>query len=150
MKAIGGGDVASGLLNRFLIVQTEIGVQLSHDNRVSTISDRLAKWATDHAHAHDGDLDAGNIHDMPSNPFEVPFTPEAEKLLRQYEERLVDAIKKEAGSGLEAMYNRSREIAMRLSLIIAQINGTGKYRAGRNAVVDRLRRALRHRNHQDV
>ena len=123
MKAIGGGDVASGLLNRFLIVQTEIGVQLSHDNRVSTISDRLAKWATDHAHAHDGDLDAGNIHDMPSNPFEVPFTPEAEKLLRQYEERLVDAIKKETGSGLEAMYNRSREISMRLSLIVARSMG---------------------------
>ena len=26
MKAIGGGDVASGLLNRFLIVKTDIGV----------------------------------------------------------------------------------------------------------------------------
>jgi hypothetical protein len=123
MKAIGGGDVASGLLNRFLIVKSEIGVQLSQRNSVASISDRLSKWAKEHAHAHDGDLDAGNIHDMPSNPFEVPFTPEAEKLLRQYEERLVDAIRKETGSGLEAMYNRSREIAMRLSLIIARSMG---------------------------
>ena len=123
MKAIGGGDVASGLLNRFLIVKSEIGVQLSQRNSVASISDRLSKWAKEHAHAHDGDLDAGNIHDMPSNPFEVPFTPEAEKLLRHYEERLVDAIKKETGSGLEAMYNRSREIAMRLSLIVARSMG---------------------------
>ena len=35
----------------------------------------------------------------------------------------MDAIKKETGTGLEAMYNRSREIAMRLSLIIARSMG---------------------------
>ena len=120
MQAIGGGDVASGLLNRFVIVKSEIGVQLSQEKRRSNISERLAKWSKEHAHAQVGDLDTGNAHDMPPHPVEVPFTPEAKKLLRQYEERLVDAIKKETGTGLEAMYNRSREIAMRLSLIIAR------------------------------
>ena len=120
MQAIGGGDVASGLLNRFVIVKSEIGVQLSQEKRRSNISERLAKWSKEHAHAQVGDLDTGNAHDMPPHPVEVPFTPEAKKLLRHYEERLVDAIKKETGTGLEAMYNRSREIAMRLSLIIAR------------------------------
>jgi hypothetical protein len=120
MQAIGGGDVASGLLNRFVIVKSEIGVQLSQEKRRSNISERLAKWSKEHAHAQVGDLDTGNAHDMPPHPVEVPFTPEAKKLLRSYEERLVDAIKKETGTGLEAMYNRSREIAMRLSLIIAR------------------------------
>jgi hypothetical protein len=120
MQAIGGGDVASGLLNRFVIVKSEIGVQLSQEKRRSNISERLAKWSKEHAHAQVGDLDTGNAHDMPPHPVEVPFTPEAKKLLRQYEEKLVDAIKKETGTGLEAMYNRSREIAMRLSLIIAR------------------------------
>ena len=123
LKAISGGDVASGLLNRFIIVKSEIGVQMSQKKRQSSISDRLAKWAKDHATAHEGTLDAGNIHDMPPHPIEVPFTPEAETILRDYEERLVDAIKKESGTGLEAMYNRSREIAMRLSLIIARSMG---------------------------
>jgi len=122
-NAIGGGDVASGLLNRFLIVKSEIGVQMSQDSCVSTISDQLKVWAIEHANAHEGDLDAGNMHDMPPHPIEMVFTPEAKKLLRRYEERLVDAIKKETGSGLEAMYNRSREIAMRLSLIIARSMG---------------------------
>jgi hypothetical protein len=120
MQAIGGGDVASGLLNRFVIVKSEIGVQLSQEKRRSNISERLAKWSKEHANAQVGDLDAGNAHDMPPHPVEVPFTPEAKKLLRGYEERLVDAIKKETGTGLEAMYNRSREIAMRLSLIISR------------------------------
>jgi len=120
MQAIGGGDVASGLLNRFVIVKSEIGVQLSQEKRRSNISERLAKWSKEHAHAQVGDLDTGNAHDMPPHPVEVPFTPEAKKLLRTYEEKLVDAIKKETGTGLEAMYNRSREIAMRLSLIISR------------------------------
>ena len=120
LKAIGGGDVASGLLNRFIIVKSEIGVQMSQKKRQSSISERLAKWAKAHATAHEGTLDAGNIHDVPPNPIEVHFTPEAETILRDYEARLVDAIKKESGTGLEAMYNRSREIAMRLSLIIAR------------------------------
>ena len=123
MQAIGGGDVASGLLNRFIIVKSEIGVQMSQKKRRSTISDRLATWAKDHANANEGDLDTGNSHDMPPHPLEVAFTQEAEDLLREYEQRLVNAIKKETGTGLEAMYNRSREIAMRLSLIIARSMG---------------------------
>jgi hypothetical protein len=123
MQAIGGGDVASGLLNRFLIVKSDIGVQMSQEKRRSSISDRLSAWAKEQANAHEGDLDAGNINDMPPHPIEVVFTQEAKKLLRDYEERLVAAIKKETGTGLEAMYNRSREIAMRLSLIIARSMG---------------------------
>jgi len=122
-SAIGGGDVASGLLNRFLIVKTEIGVQMSQNNCVSSISEQLKVWANENAHAVDGTLDPGSIHDVPPNPIEVPFTQEAETLLREYEERLVAAIKKETGTGLEAMYNRSREIAMRLSLIVARSMG---------------------------
>ena len=41
-KAIGGGDVASGLLNRFITVKSEIGAQMSHRRLVSKISVRLA------------------------------------------------------------------------------------------------------------
>jgi hypothetical protein len=123
LQAIGGGDVSSGLLNRFIIVRSEIGVQMSQEKRRSAISDRLAVWAKEHAHAHEGDLNAGNIHDLPPHPIEVPFTVEAKSILREYEARLVDAIKKETGTGLEAMYNRSREISMRLALIMARSMG---------------------------
>ena len=51
MQAIGGGDVASGLLNRFLIVKSDIGVQMSQQKRRSSISERLATWAKQHASA---------------------------------------------------------------------------------------------------
>ena len=123
LQAIGGGDVASGLLNRFIIVKSEIGVQMSQDKRRSSISERLSNWSKEHAHAQIGDLDAGNMHDMPPHPIDVAFTVEAKDMLREYESKLVEAIKKETGTGLEAMYNRSREIAMRLSLIVARSMG---------------------------
>ena len=71
MKAIGGGDVASGLLNRFLIVKTDIGVQLSQEITTSTISERLKAWASDHAYAVNGTLDPGSTHDVPPSPMEV-------------------------------------------------------------------------------
>lgn len=96
---------------------------MSQDSCVSTISDQLKVWAIEHANAHEGDLDAGNMHDMPPHPIEVVLTPKAKKLLREYEKRLVGAMKKENGSGLEVMYNRSKEIAMRLSLIITRSMG---------------------------
>jgi hypothetical protein len=57
---------------------------------------------------------------MPPDPVEVPFTRPAMDILRDYEAELVGAIKGENETGLEAMYNRSREIAMRISLIVAR------------------------------
>lgn len=117
--SISGGDVASGLLNRFLIVKTNIGVQMSKDKRSSQVGEQLRDWATAHAQATGGDL-SGCSHDVPPSPIEVAFTPAARALLRSYEAELIDAIKAESGSGLEAMFNRSREVAMRLGLIVAR------------------------------
>jgi hypothetical protein len=67
---------------------------------------------------------AGNIHDLPPHPIEVPFTVEAKSILREYESRLVDAIKKETGTGLEAMYNRSTRDINAPGPHHCKINGT--------------------------
>lgn len=123
--AISGGDVASGLLNRFLIVKSEIGAQLSQERRMVEISDRLKTWLQDcaSAYAADGNLSATDTADLPPNPVVVRITGPALNLLREYEIELLAAIKAEGESGLEAMHNRSREIAMRISLIVARSMG---------------------------
>lgn len=120
--AISGGDIASGLLNRFLIVKSEIGVQMSQERQIVPIGDRIIGWLKEQATAHGttGNLSGTNTYDNPPEPVEVPFTRAALDLLRTYEAELVQAIKGENESGLEAMYNRSREIAMRISLIVAR------------------------------
>jgi hypothetical protein len=123
--AISGGDIASGLLNRFLIVKSEIGVQMSQERCIVPIGDRIIGWLQEQAQAHGttGNLSGTNTHDNPPEPVEVPFTRPAMALLREYEAELVGAIKSENETGLEAMYNRSREIAMRISLIVARSLG---------------------------
>jgi hypothetical protein len=123
--AIGGGDVASGLLNRFVIIKSEIGVQMSKEKRHMEPGERIVNWVRDCANASsgEGNLTAMDSHDMPPDPIVVPFSPEAWSVLRVFEEELVSKIKSESGSGLAAMYNRSREIVMRLSLIVARSMG---------------------------
>ena len=123
--AISGGDIASGLLNRFLIVKSEIGVQMSQERRIVPIGDRIIGWLKAHATAHSeaGNLTGTNTYDMPPAPVLVPFSRAALDILRTYEAELVQSIKAENESGLEAMYNRSREIAMRISLIVARSMG---------------------------
>lgn len=123
--AISGGDVASGLLNRFLIVKSEIGAQMSQERRMVGISDRIKDWLREAATAYssEGNLSGTDSADLPPNPVVVQFTREALDLLRDYESELLSAIKAENESGLEAMHNRSREIAMRISLIVARSMG---------------------------
>jgi hypothetical protein len=77
----------------------------------------------------------------------VPFTVEAKSILREYEDRVWShAIKKETGTGLEAMYNRSREISMRLALIMARSMGQDEIGADAMQWSNRIRRFLRQAN----
>lgn len=123
--AIGGGDVASGLLNRFIIVKSNIGAQLSQKRRHTDPPSRLLDWCRECASACGGEglLAENNSHDMPPEPVLVEFSAGADAVFRAFEEELVESIKRENGSDLAAMYNRSREIAMRLSLIISRSIG---------------------------
>ena len=123
--AISGGDVASGLLNRFLIVKTEIDEQMSQERRMVEVSDRLKDWIRDTASAHggDGNLSGTDTADLPPSPVVVAFTKAALDMLRDYEAELLVAKRGTRESGLDAMHNRSREIAMRISLIVARSMG---------------------------
>lgn len=123
--AISGGDVASGLLNRFLIVKTEIDEQMSQERRMVNIGDRLTDWLREAASAHggDGNLSGLDTADLPPSPVVVAFTRPALDMLRDYEAELLNAKRSTRDSGLDAMHNRSREIAMRISLIVARSMG---------------------------
>lgn len=89
------------------------------------IGDRIRDWLREAATAlgEGGNLSGLDTPDMPPNPVVVRITGPALNLLREYEIGLLDAIKAEGESGLEAMHNRSREIAMRISLIVARSMG---------------------------
>ena len=123
--AISGGDVASGLLNRFLIVKTEIDEQMSQERRMVEIGDRIKDWLKEAATAvgDGGNLSGLDTPDMPPSPVVVAFSRAALDILRDYEAELLLAKRSNRESGLDAMHNRSREIAMRISLIVARSMG---------------------------
>jgi hypothetical protein len=117
--AVSGKDVASGLLNRFLIVESRL--PRSKSRRTSRIDppDNVIAWAKRCAAANAG----GNLTDQgsefPPVPVELEFTSGAYRLLDEYETILIE---RQNGARFEAaasMFNRSREMAMRVSLIVA-------------------------------
>ena len=124
-SAIGSKDVASGLLNRILIVESRRPRELSRKPQMVDVPQSIIDWCRTHATAQaEG---AGDLQDIgpefPPEPVVVPFTAEAEALFRDYEQTIQDRQNAMDHLSLSDMMNRSREIAMRVSLIVARSMG---------------------------
>jgi hypothetical protein len=123
-KALGGMDVKDGFLNRFLIVESPLGRQLSREDAPrADIPKSLLDWAriTVHAHGGDEDDDMRMISDpkfIPM-PVEVPFSKDCKPILRDMEEAVNAEMDRLDPYGMAELFGRTREIAMRLSLIVA-------------------------------
>jgi hypothetical protein len=119
-EAIGGKDIASGFLNRFLIVESNIGRQKTSKPKGADVPESLINWCRMVATADGG---GGNLQDIgpefPPEPVYLEFGPDAIRLMDQFEDAILaqqDSLNNET---LAAMLNRSREISMRLALIVA-------------------------------
>ncbi len=121
-EAISGKDVASGLLNRFLIVESKRPRQRSRmSNRNISPPSNLIKWAIDCASAYDGEgmMAEGNGYEFPPAPIIVPFSKAARDLLWDYEGEIINR-QNEKSYALGSMLDRNREIAMRVALIVSR------------------------------
>lgn len=122
-EAISAADIASGFLNRFIIVETKIGRQVSRRPARVDVPQSVIEWAKHHASAGAESLVQDQGPEFPPTPIEVPFTAAARQMLNDLEEDIIrqqDAVRNEA---LAAMMNRQREIVMRISLIVARSLG---------------------------
>ncbi|NBT30482.1 MAG: DUF3987 domain-containing protein [Rhodobacteraceae bacterium] len=119
-EAIGARDVASGFLNRILIVESKRPRELSRNPKPVDVPSKLVEWIkeTSTAQGGDGGLVTDQGAEFPPIPVMIPFSDQAISLLRDYEITLTDR-QNAAGPMIADMMNRSREIAMRLSLIVA-------------------------------
>ena len=118
-NAISGKDVASGLLNRFLIVESRL--PRSRSRRPSRIDppDKVTEWAKRCASANAGGNLTDQGHEFPPEPIELPFTEGAYALFEEYEDTIIARQNAAKAEVIASMLNRSREIAMRVSLIVA-------------------------------
>lgn len=125
-EAITYGDVASGFLNRFMIIETDYSLPKQRVTRPLPFSERLKAWCQDCASAHDpegGLVASTDSHDMPPAPVVVNFSPEALRLLDKITDEIHEYRITNASAALSDMKSRSREITMRLSLVVARSCG---------------------------
>ena len=122
-EAVTFGDVASGFLNRFLIVETDEKMPMPRVTKPQPISDRLKEWCQACATAVGGnggmiaDVDS---HDIPPDPVVVEFSREALARLDEITREIHKYRTEHENSPLSDMKSRSRELAMRLSLVVSQ------------------------------
>lgn len=115
---IGMAAVRDGFLNRFLIVETDIGRQKSRSIVPDSLPDEVIEWAA-------AMRSATNIVNPDTNasleptPQVVPIAYEASYLFDKFEEECIDLMNAHEKDGLAEMFGRTREISMRISLIIA-------------------------------
>jgi hypothetical protein len=115
---ISSKDIASGFLNRFIIVQSREGRQKTRKPEDVEPDKMLLDWCKECANERIGDL--GDGPEITPNPVVIPFSKASHALLDQYEDEIIarqDAMRSEA---FAALINRSREIAMRVALIVAR------------------------------
>lgn len=118
--AISGKDVASGLLNRFLIVESKLPRTRSRNPRRVDPPDSVIAWAKMCATTSAGDaLVTDQGPELPPVPVELEITKAAHELLDEYESELIDRQNAARSETDAAMLNRSREIAMRVALIVS-------------------------------
>lgn len=117
--------VLDGLLNRFIIVESLVPRQLPQRARVISPSEQLIKWAKEMSTRTGGEGNLSDIdsHDFPPVPVEVPFSEGAIEKLQSLGQLILDRMNVLEKDGLEAMYGRTREQAMRLALIVAMSKG---------------------------
>src|SRR5690606_7735000 len=121
--ALGLNDVNDGFLNRFIIVQTPVDEQLSRkDIDFNTpVPEELIEWIQrmSYASADEDDFDTIDYATKAPEPVLVPFTDRARELTDEIEVELLKRSREMKKFGLQNLFRRTREIIMRVSLIVA-------------------------------
>lgn len=120
--------VKDGFLGRFLIVESFIGRQVAQEVDWSDPPSRAIEWAVEHAEASGGTL-GQDTYDCPPTPVLIPFAGDCRELLASCDADFIGLMDDHERYGLEAMFGRSKEIAMRLALIVARSKGEAEISA---------------------
>lgn len=118
-NAITGKDIASGLLNRFLIVESKLPRTKSRRPKRIDPPEKVVTWAKACAAVGGNSLVTDAGPEFPPDPQELAFTSSAFDLLDAYEDTIIARQNAAETETDAAMYNRSRELSMRVALIVA-------------------------------
>lgn len=120
-ETIGSAAARDGFLNRFLIVESDIGPQTSRMVKSLDVPEEVIAWAQAMAGTTDSLIDpasAASANLQPS-PVEVFLSSAAVELFTRFEAECIELMKQNASTGLMEMFGRTNEIAMRLAMAVA-------------------------------
>ena len=119
--SIGSAAARDGFLNRFLMVETDIGRQAGRHTQKVSISPAIIEWAQRSVNPSStlAMVNPAGDATLSPTPIVVPFSPQAMDMFGQFEEECINLMDEYEVDGLAEMWSRSNEIAMRVSLIAA-------------------------------
>ena len=124
-EAVGSGALTDGFLNRLIVVESDLGRQPARFVDAVEIPDDLVRWVRECRIKSGGDLaeiiDA--VHSEKPVPAVLDFSGKARCLFDDLELRCIARMDELELHGMAEMYSRVREIAMRVSLIVAHSTG---------------------------
>ena len=116
--ALSSGAARDGFLNRFLIVESDIGRQPGRFAETPPIPGSILAWAKA-AHTSDGLINPDLAHDMAPTARSIPFDSAADRAFAAFDRDCLAAMDRHDAEGLAEMWSRSNEIAMKLALGLA-------------------------------
>lgn len=119
-KALGEDDISGGLLGRFLLIQSNIPRRLSEMPERRELPDAIVDWCKEIVAEHSAGADLRDLTDpnVPATTVKMEYHPECRVLLREFEEAI--RVRQNAMDDNAVILARSREKAMRLSMIVAK------------------------------
>jgi Protein of unknown function (DUF3987) len=120
--ALSQDDVANGFLNRLLVVNTTQARQRGMPRAWKKVPRELLIWMKEYGHKDEDSTDfsePGESATEVGEPEVVAYTPSARKMLNDIEDEVIALQNKFDDQRLDGMFSRSREIAMRIALIVA-------------------------------
>lgn len=117
-ETIGSAAAKDGFLNRFLIVETNIGRQPGQFTGNVPVPQTVIDWAANTRALYTGIVDTDN-NPMRVSPVLVPINAKAMALFDTFARECLTLMDQHEEEGLAEMFGRSNEIAMKLALIVA-------------------------------
>lgn len=127
-ESIGSAAARDGFLNRFLIVESDIGRQVGQASGRAPVPDSVIDWAKE-IHAHQGLADPDIAAGLAAVPKMVTIYKDATALFDAFERECIDLMNDHDADGLAEMFGRCNEIAMKLALVVAVASGWGAVNA---------------------
>ena len=127
---IGSASARDGFLNRFLIVESDIGRQVrSAHATTASVPESVVAWAKAMHERSEGVV--GHLPSVSPTPALVGLSGDALRLFADFDAHCLTRMDEHEIHGLAEMYGRSNEMAMRVALLLA----VGCHRGGDDQVV---------------